>query len=99
MLTGIVKLDSFISVLWPSDPTVWKTRVAPVGALKQTALEGWTAPTASYVSEEEKQHFIEVFRKNGFAAPACYYKIMTNGMQAKDDQRECILRTSVIALY
>lgn len=80
-------LDTFLSILWPSDPAVWKTRLAPTGALKQSALEGWTAPLAPYITEEFKKHHVEVFTKNGFEAPACYYRIMTSGLQAEDDKQ------------
>ena len=59
------RLNTFISLLWPSDPTVWKTHLAPVGAMNQSVLDGWTAPVAPYVLEEDRQHSVEDFTKDG----------------------------------
>ncbi|GJE83979.1 hypothetical protein PsYK624_000520 [Phanerochaete sordida] len=80
-------IESFASLLYPQDPETWQTRIAPVGALKQTLLDDWTAPRAAYVSEEDVRLWVETFRRNGFDAPTCWYKVMTTQLSAKDDQQ------------
>jgi soluble epoxide hydrolase / lipid-phosphate phosphatase len=39
-----------------------------------------------YVTEEDKKVFIEIFRRGGFTAPTCWYKVMMRQLAAKDDQ-------------
>ncbi|EKM57396.1 uncharacterized protein PHACADRAFT_255121 [Phanerochaete carnosa HHB-10118-sp] len=80
-------MESFVSIMYPYDPTIWKTRFAPTGAMRGSLLEDYVAPKPSYVSEEDKKHFIETFKRNGFEAPTCWYKIMTSQLAAKDDQQ------------
>ncbi|GJE91580.1 alpha/beta hydrolase [Phanerochaete sordida] len=80
-------LDAFVSLAWPHDPELWRTRFAPVGALKRSLLEDFTGPLPAYVSPADKTAFVETFRRNGFTAPTCWYKVMTSGMSACDDEQ------------
>ncbi|EKM57395.1 uncharacterized protein PHACADRAFT_194943 [Phanerochaete carnosa HHB-10118-sp] len=80
-------IDSFVSLIYPYDPTIWKARFAPTGAMRGSLLEDYVTPRPSYVSEEDKKHFIETFRRNGFEAPTCWYKIMTSQLSAKDEEQ------------
>lgn len=66
---------------------MWKEWLAPTGALKQSLLEDFIAPRPPHLSEEDTKYFVETFGRNGFAAPTCWFKIMTNQLSAKDDQR------------
>ena len=86
-LTFVLQIDSFASILFPLNPAIWKTRFGPTGVLRQNLLENYQTPLPPYLSEEDKKRFIEIFGRNGFEAPACWYKIMTNQMSAIDDQR------------
>ncbi|GJE83987.1 alpha/beta-hydrolase [Phanerochaete sordida] len=78
-------IDSFVSLLYPRDHTVWKTHIMPVGALKNGLLQRFSAPPTPYISDDDRQRFVETFRRNGFAAPTCWYKVMTSQLSAKDD--------------
>lgn len=80
-------MNSFISILWPNDPTWWKDRLAPEGTLEKTLLEDFQGPLPPYMTEEDKQEFIATFSKNGFTSATCLYKTMTNKQAALDDQR------------
>lgn len=80
-------MDSFISLLFPHDPTDWQTRLIEAGALKKNLLEDYAAPRPQYMSEEDLIHFRKTFERNGFAAPTCWYKVMTSQLAAKDDQQ------------
>ncbi|THG98670.1 hypothetical protein EW026_g3562 [Hermanssonia centrifuga] len=79
-------IDSFISILWPYVPDIWRTHMAPTGVMKASLLEDFKAPLPSYATEEDKKRFKETFLKNGFEGPVCWYKIATNGMQSEDDR-------------
>ena len=46
------QIESFYSVLFPSDPKLWQTVFAPLGSLKAWLLEDKKRETASYLSEE-----------------------------------------------
>ena len=66
-----------------------------MGAAKAALLSDFRAPLPSYVSEEDKQVFIETFRRGGFQAPTCWYKVMTSGLSALDDGRACLFTVLV----
>ena len=68
--------------------------MAPVGALKASLLEDFKAPRPAYLSEEELNEWKATFLRNGFAAPLCWYKIETSGLQAEDDQGISTIPTS-----
>ncbi|EKM56417.1 uncharacterized protein PHACADRAFT_207661 [Phanerochaete carnosa HHB-10118-sp] len=78
-------IDSFVSVMFPHHPDIWKERLAPTGALKQSLFEDFAAPRPLYLSEEDAKHFVETFRRGGFAAPTCWFKIATSKLSAEDD--------------
>ncbi|EKM52130.1 uncharacterized protein PHACADRAFT_262639 [Phanerochaete carnosa HHB-10118-sp] len=80
-------MDSFVSVLFPHDPEMWKTRLGPTGALEQSLRAGFVAPRPAYWSAGDAAHFAETFRRDGFAAPTCWYKVLTSGLAARDDQQ------------
>ena len=83
----MLQIDSFVSITFPRDPAIWKTRFSPTGALRQNLLENYQTHLPPYFSEEDKKHFVETFGRNGFDAPTCWYKMTTSQMSAKDDQR------------
>ncbi|EKM56416.1 uncharacterized protein PHACADRAFT_91351 [Phanerochaete carnosa HHB-10118-sp] len=80
-------IDSFVNIEFPHDPEIWKERLAPTGALKQNLLDNFTSPRTAYLSEEDVKHFVETFRRNGFAAPTCWFRIATSKLSAEDDLR------------
>jgi pimeloyl-ACP methyl ester carboxylesterase len=80
-------IDALASVLFPHNPEYWKTRLAPVGALKASCLEDFKAPLPSYLSNEELEDWKSIFLKNGFAGPTCWYKVVTSGLEDEDGQQ------------
>lgn len=79
--------DSLFSLLFPSDPTHWRTHVGPTGKLKEWALSGRREPLPSYMSPEDKRRISAVFREGGFAAPFCWYKVNTLGHATEDRKK------------
>ncbi|EKM56413.1 uncharacterized protein PHACADRAFT_118086 [Phanerochaete carnosa HHB-10118-sp] len=83
----LAHIDSVVSISFAHDPKILRDRACPTGALKRTLLEDFTAPLPSYLSEEDAKHFVETFRRDGFAAPVCWYKVVTSQLAAEDDQQ------------
>ncbi|KAL4244179.1 AB hydrolase superfamily protein [Abortiporus biennis] len=79
--------DAFIALFHPSDPDVWVTKLAPLGALRKTLTSDYSAPRPAYWSEEDNKLFKETFRKDGFEAPLAWYRVQTSGFSAKDDAK------------
>ncbi|KAI0791304.1 alpha/beta-hydrolase [Abortiporus biennis] len=79
--------DSFLCILFPDDPSDWKTLLAPTGALKKTLLSDYKSPPPPYLTAEDKAIITETFRKNGLASPLCWYKVMLSGDSARDDAK------------
>ncbi|EMD40596.1 hypothetical protein CERSUDRAFT_148764 [Gelatoporia subvermispora B] len=77
-------IDSAISMLYPSDPSLWAMNLAPNGAFREWILSNKVTPTASYITEDEKQMVKETILKNGLDAPLCWYKVHVNGMCVDD---------------
>ncbi|PSR87083.1 hypothetical protein PHLCEN_2v5253 [Hermanssonia centrifuga] len=58
-----------------------------VSTFKAALLEDYTSPLASYITEDDKEVFRKTFAQNGFAAPTCWYKVMTTLQQPKEDEK------------
>ncbi|THH28593.1 hypothetical protein EUX98_g5603 [Antrodiella citrinella] len=78
-------IESFMSATFPKEPQTMKHAFALKGALKNSLLSNFKAPLGDFLTDKEQQIFIDTFRKNGFAAPLCYYKIMTRNARGADD--------------
>lgn len=44
--------DTFFAILWPHDPILWKTDLAPIGAFEAALLADKKAPLPSYLTEK-----------------------------------------------
>ncbi|KAI0922951.1 hypothetical protein AcV5_009809 [Taiwanofungus camphoratus] len=78
--------DSAFSIIYPSDPRIWKMAIASRGALKAWILADKKAPLTPYLTEQEKQHITQIMLKNGLAAPLSWYKAMVSGIATEDDK-------------
>ena len=67
---------------------MWLTRLAPVGALKNSLLEDYKAPVPQYISPAKLQEWKDIMLKpeNGFVGPTCWYKVMVRNIQCEDDK-------------
>ncbi|KAF8973706.1 Alpha/Beta hydrolase protein [Flammula alnicola] len=79
-------LDSFFSAMFPSDPKMWVTQVAPIGALKSWLERDAKAPMASYVKPEDITVWRNLVSQEGIAAALCWYKALVSGVNADDDK-------------
>ena len=55
--------------------------------MKQALLSDYTPPSgfAEFMSEEDIKIFTQMSRKNGLAAPLCYYKCEIRGLNKPDE--------------
>ncbi|KAH8101073.1 epoxide hydrolase [Cristinia sonorae] len=82
------KIESFMCTLFPipDRSSGERKKTFTVKNAVQLALQNnYRSPLPEYMTETEQQHFIETFRKGGFAAPLSYYKIMVNEGRRGDD--------------
>ncbi|KDQ63387.1 hypothetical protein JAAARDRAFT_202842 [Jaapia argillacea MUCL 33604] len=80
-------MDSFISIMFPQDPELTKTDIAPLGALKAWLLANKRTARAPFMTEEEVKIQSSLLLKGGMEAPLCWYKVMTSGINADDDKQ------------
>ncbi|THH30683.1 hypothetical protein EUX98_g3492 [Antrodiella citrinella] len=78
-------IESLMSTIFPKEHHTMKDAFAVRDAFKKLLLSDFKAPVGDFLTEEEQQIFVDTFRKNGFAAPLCYYKIMTANARNSDD--------------
>ncbi|KZP25937.1 alpha/beta-hydrolase [Athelia psychrophila] len=79
-------LDSFLSVNFSNDPTLLKTDMAPLGALKAWLMAGRMAPFCAYIPDEEMRVHKDLLSKGGFKGPLNWYKVVMRGFTAEDDK-------------
>ncbi|KAF4599894.1 hypothetical protein EYR40_006998 [Pleurotus pulmonarius] len=78
--------DSFFSILYPEDASLWITDMAPTGTLRAWLESGKTTAIGSWITDEERKIHTDELRKGGLAGPVCWYKITTSGIQSNDDK-------------
>jgi len=76
--------DSFYSLLLAEDEKLWKSHLAPIGALKAWVEADKKVSLAPYVSKEEINIQKELLLRGGLEAPLCWYKVSVSGMDAED---------------
>ncbi|KAI9789186.1 MAG: hypothetical protein M1816_006320 [Peltula sp. TS41687] len=79
--------DAFFSILYTSEPSIWKTDFAPEGALRRFLTEDRRAPESDYYTPEEKSIHDRIFAFNGGYGPALnWYKVQLDGLNEIDEQ-------------
>ena len=53
------QVDSFMELLFPKDPALWKTDLNDVGAIDAWLAQGKRAPRAHYLTDEVRDIFLE----------------------------------------
>lgn len=78
--------ESFYSLIYPHDPELWKTHIAPQGAMKESLLAGFKAPLPKYLIEEDKEIASKALLGGGLSAPTCWFKAMLSGIEDEDNE-------------
>ncbi|KAF9474105.1 alpha/beta-hydrolase [Pholiota conissans] len=79
-------LDSFFSALFPNDPKIWVTQVAPIGALKSWLERDAKLPMAPYIQSDDIAAWRNMFVQEGCLSACCWYKALVSGINADDDK-------------
>ncbi|KAG6911529.1 hypothetical protein DXG01_011831 [Tephrocybe rancida] len=79
------RAHSLHSAMYPQDPKMWVTNVAPIGALRAWLEANKTTPLPSYLSLQDRLEWSKSF-EDGFAAPLCWFKAIASGINAADDK-------------
>lgn len=79
--------ESFFSIIYPANPSIWKTSLAPIDALKEWLLSGSLTHVAGYITEEDKEHHRKVF-EDGYDACVCWYKRGIRNLGVEEEQEK-----------
>ncbi|KAF8573427.1 alpha/beta-hydrolase [Ramaria rubella] len=72
--------DSFYSLVYTNDPTLWQNNVAPEGELEKWLLTDRKAPVGSWAPDQA------IFRAGGWFAPTNWYRSAVRGVTLEDDK-------------
>ncbi|KAJ3145114.1 hypothetical protein HDU89_007530 [Geranomyces variabilis] len=78
-------IDSFLSFLYTSDPMLWTTDFAPVGALKANLLADKQVPFASYISGDDRVEMRASLLRGGLRGPLNWYKTHVDGLANEEN--------------
>ncbi|KAF4573057.1 hypothetical protein EYR36_007567 [Pleurotus pulmonarius] len=78
--------ESFDSILYADDASLWKTDMAPTGVLRAWIEAGKTTAVGPWVTEEDRKIHRDILLKGGLAGPLCWYKVATSGIMNDDDK-------------
>ncbi|TFK77217.1 alpha/beta-hydrolase [Pluteus cervinus] len=79
-------IDSFFNAVFPVDPKMWVTEVAPIGALKRWLQADKTTALPPYFSKQDFHAWKATFVKYGLEAPLCWHQAYVIGLYAEDDK-------------
>ena len=88
-----------MSVIFPNDPSIWKTHLAPRGALKEAIRSGYTAPLPKYVTEEDKKELVDGLLKNWLKAPTRWYNVTMTNKAAEDSIKSAVPLYCVLSIW
>ncbi|KAF8885233.1 Alpha/Beta hydrolase protein [Gymnopilus junonius] len=78
-------IDSFYSLLFPNDPSIWKTDMAPLGKSREWIEQNKQLPLASYWTAEQKEEHKKTLLKKGLRGPYNWYKARLTGINNADE--------------
>ncbi|EGN92446.1 hypothetical protein SERLA73DRAFT_191083 [Serpula lacrymans var. lacrymans S7.3] len=77
-------IDTFINLLYPHDPELWKTAMRIPGNLQPSVERGDQYKKADYLSEEHYTHIRSSLLKGGLTSPLNWYKSAIQGVNRED---------------
>ncbi|KAJ3824652.1 alpha/beta-hydrolase [Lentinula raphanica] len=79
-------LDSFYDLTFPNDTVLRITDFAPEGATQAWLEANRTTAAGDYITPEERDTQIGLWRDEGLTGALCWYKILTSTIERDDDQ-------------
>ncbi|KAF1950438.1 epoxide hydrolase [Byssothecium circinans] len=66
--------ESFSTIMYQSDPEIWKTDFCPIGKLREWVTANKTAPLPSWLPRNEFEEHKKILEKGGYTGPLNWYK-------------------------
>lgn len=82
-VTDNIKLESFLSLIYPQDVSIWKTDLCPVGKAKEWVQAGKTTPLPSWETKIDRAYRLALFKSGGMTAPENWYKAQIRNVDAE----------------
>ncbi|KAJ7151872.1 Alpha/Beta hydrolase protein [Mycena crocata] len=79
-------MDAFMSILYPYDPKIWLTDMAPLDKFKEWVVSDRVTPRPAYVTEQDVRKQKAELLSGGLAGPLSWYKQYTTNAVAEDDK-------------
>ncbi|KAK0512524.1 hypothetical protein JMJ35_004541 [Cladonia borealis] len=73
------------SLIYPTDPEIWKTDFCPVGSAAEWIAAGKTTPLPEWVTEQENAVRNEIMERSGYNTPLIWYKSAMRGINHADE--------------
>jgi pimeloyl-ACP methyl ester carboxylesterase len=78
-----MKLESFLSLLYPQDVAIWKTDLGPIGKAKAFIQAGRKTPLPTWETKADRAYRIALFKSGGMTGPLNWYKANIRDIDAK----------------
>ena len=79
------KPASVFSLLYPTNPELWKTDFGPVGKAAAFVSSGQTTVSPSWFSSNEQAVRNKILKKGGYRGPLNWYKAAMRGVNLADE--------------
>ncbi|KAL4900704.1 hypothetical protein BDW74DRAFT_161401 [Aspergillus multicolor] len=90
--------ESFFTLFYPADPSLWIEHVGPTGAIERWLLQDRMGPEAGYVTEVERQTHQAIMRNRHASALRWYQALVGNINEQDETQANLDLVLSMPAL-
>ncbi|CZR64435.1 related to soluble epoxide hydrolase [Phialocephala subalpina] len=78
-------IESFLSILYPEDSSIWREHLAPIGALESFAKSGKVTKRGSYISDEEMATHRNIM-KDEYGPAMNWYRCAMQNLNLKDER-------------
>ena len=79
----ISKLESFISLVYPETPEVWRTDLAPIGKARAWVEADKKSPLPEYETKVDRLYRLTLFKLGGLTGPLNWYKAQVRNVDAE----------------
>jgi len=77
--------ESLTSLLYPHEPEIWKTELAPRGAARKWLTGNTIKPSPEWLSESDITTHNAIFARGGYVGPLNWYKASARHLHDKDE--------------
>ena len=77
--------ESFFSVVYPENPSIWKTAFAPIDGLREWLAKGLRTHVAPWITEQDSEYHRRAFGVD-YEAPTMWYKRGIRNLGVEEEQ-------------